>query len=80
MPKKIDIYNMLAHRREIAIVWNIHDVKEVRPDLTDDQAWEVLQQVERKQDVLVGVDQDLLRCVAEELFGPPPDGDAKTAD
>jgi hypothetical protein len=80
MPKKIDIYNMLAHRREIAIVWNTHDVKEVRPDLTDDQAWEVLQQVERQNDANIGVNWHTLECAAEELFGPPPDGDAKTAD
>jgi len=70
---KIDIHSILAERREIAIVWDITDVQEVRPDLTDDQAWEVLQQVESKQDANIGVTWETLECVAEDLFGFPPD-------
>ena len=48
-PAKIDVHVLLAPRRQIASIWSIEDVQEVRPDLTDDQAWEVLQQVEREQ-------------------------------
>ena len=48
-PAEIDVHVLLAPRRQIASIWSIEDVQEVRPDLTDDQAWEVLQQVEREQ-------------------------------
>lgn len=76
---KIDIYNLLAQRREIAVIWNTHDVREVRPDLTDDQAWEVLQQVEHEQDASVGITSLTLERVARDLFGLPPAGDTKAA-
>jgi hypothetical protein len=75
---KNDIYNILASRRQIAIVWSTHDVQEVRPDLTDDQAWEVLQQVEHQQDASIGITWLTLKCVAEDLFGLPRDGNTKT--
>ena len=72
--KKIDIHRILDQRREIAIVWGTYDVKEVRPDLTDDQAWEVLQQVEIEKDVNLGVTWLTLKRVAEDLFGQPAGG------
>jgi hypothetical protein len=67
--KRIDIHGVAAERHQIAIVWSIEDVRVVRPDLTDDQAWEVLQQAERHHDASIGITWDTLECVADDLFG-----------
>src|SRR5258708_522233 len=34
------VHVLLARNHQIAAIWSIEDVKSVRPDLTDDQAWE----------------------------------------
>ncbi len=67
----IDIHALLAERRQIAAIWSIADVQAVRPDLTDDQAWEVLWQVGRKHDAEVGICWTTLDCMADILFGSP---------
>ena len=54
--------------KTINIVWSTVDVQQVRPDLTDEQAWEVLQGVEHELDADMGVNWDTLRMVADELF------------
>jgi hypothetical protein len=69
----IDIHALLAERRQIAAVWGTEDVQEVRPDLTDDQAWEVLQVVECRRDAEIGINWLTLELVAEELFGDAPE-------
>src|SRR4051794_13600103 len=43
----VDIDELLAEHKAIGIVWDIQHVKEQRPDLTDEQAWEVLKECER---------------------------------
>lgn len=55
----------------IAIVWNVEDVLEVRPDLTAEQAKEVLSRAERGHDANVGINWDVLDVVAGELFPEP---------
>lgn len=55
----------------IAIRWGSEDVQEVRPDLTTDQAQEVLQRVLRCHDCNYGVTWDTLEIVADELFPRP---------
>jgi hypothetical protein len=45
----------------------------VRNDLTPDQAWEVLQAVERQHDCNYGITWDTLGITADELF---PEGEA----
>ena len=65
----------LAERREVAIIWCLEDVKEVRPDLDDDQCWQVLQNVKRHHDATIGVNWDVLDCVASLLFGNAPKED-----
>ncbi len=62
---------------EIAIVWHIDDVKEIRPDLTDEQAREVLQQAERRHDASVGINWDVLAIHADDLF--PKESEAQEA-
>ena len=60
---------------EVAIGWVIEDVQSVRPDLTDDQARQVLQAVERNHDATIGINWDVLDYHAETLFGTGPQTD-----
>lgn len=55
-------------QRQIAIVWSVEDVQSVRPDLTDEQAFEVLEQVKHKHDATLGVTWDTLDFWADFLF------------
>lgn len=59
----------------IVISWGSEDVQEVRPDLTTDQAHEVLQRVLRCHDCNFGVTWDTLAIVANELF--PETGESR---
>ncbi len=70
-----DIQAILAERREIAVGWSVEDVQEIRPDLTAEQAWEVLQAAERGHDATVGINWEVLECYAEHLFGDAPETD-----
>ena len=62
------ISNNLKRHRMIAIIWGIEDVQEVRGDLSDDQAWMVLQGLERNHDCEIGITWDVIEFFAEELF------------
>ena len=53
---------------EIAIVWSVADVLEVRPDLTEDQAYEVLQNAKDKHDANIGINWDVLSIHADWHF------------
>jgi len=53
--------------------WYESDVQSERPDLTSDQAWEVLQAIQRNHDADIGINWDVIRCVAEELYPEPKD-------
>jgi len=75
----IDIHVLLAKRNQIAIVWSIEDVQAVRPDLDEDQSWEVLKQCEKSHDCNYGFTWDLIECVAEHLFGDAPKTDGGRA-
>jgi len=52
----------------IAIVWCIADVKDIRPDLSEDECMEVLGYQERKHDASMGVSWDTLEWCADYLF------------
>jgi len=68
---KIREHGKVIHTdREVALVWGIDDVQseEVRPDLTDAQALEVLQTAEANHDANYGIGWDSLRDTANELF------------
>lgn len=56
---------------KIAITWTIEDVKSLRSDLTDEQAIEVLNTVEHRQDADHGVNWDMIGEVIKELYGGP---------
>lgn len=68
-PLPIDLYQLHAERKEIANVWMIEDVLSIRPDLTEEQAWEVLQVAERRHDATIGINWDVLHYHAQSLFG-----------
>jgi hypothetical protein len=68
----IDIHELLTQRRQIAAIWSIEDVQQIRPDLSDDQAWEVLQQCDRKHDCNLGLTWDAIEYAADDMF-PQPD-------
>ena len=72
----IDLYDLLYERRQIAHIWSIEDVLEVRPDLSEEQAWEVLQKVDAKKDASVGITWDTLRLHADWLFPEEQTGGA----
>jgi len=65
----IDIHAVLAERSQIGLIWSIEDVQEVRPDLSDDQAWDVLQLVRKRHDATLGVTWETLEYSAQCLFG-----------
>ena len=55
-------------RNSISIVWQIEDVLEVRPDLTEDEAGEVLGMVESNHDANLGISWDTLKITADYLY------------
>ena len=75
-PGDIDIHMVLAGRRQIADIWSIEDVQTVRSDLTNEQAWEILQHVRRRYDASIGINWDVLRCHSDDIAGDAP----KTSD
>jgi hypothetical protein len=48
--------------------WYESDVLNVRTDLTSDQAWEVLLFVKNTHDASIGINWDVLKAAAEELY------------
>lgn len=57
-----------ANKHSIFIEWCIDDVKDVREDLDDDQAMEVLEFVKDKHDATLGITWDTLEYAADHLF------------
>jgi hypothetical protein len=66
------IHQQLAKQRQIADIWGIEDVQSVRPDLSDEQAWDVLQAVLRYRDAGIGINWEVIESHAEQLFGLEP--------
>jgi hypothetical protein len=58
--------------RVIEIVWGTDDVKHLCPSLTDDEAWEVLQQAEWQHNCEIGLNWDVLAMHIEMLFPDRP--------
>ncbi len=58
----------LAAHGYIAVLWHTDDVREVRPDLINQQCMEVLLECERRHDASIGISWDVLRIWADELF------------
>jgi hypothetical protein len=54
-------------------------VQEVRPDLSDDQAWAVLEATKDNHNANSGINWEVLRDHADTLFGDAP-GTDETAE
>lgn len=64
----VAIDELLAQNRKIAHIWGIDDVRQLRADLDDEQAWNVLQTVARRLHYDVGITFDVVDAVAAELY------------
>jgi hypothetical protein len=62
------VHSLLARFGKVAAIWCIEDVQGIRPDLTDEQASEVLEEVGRKHDAEYGINWTTLECMADILF------------
>lgn len=75
---EIDVYTLrnaieafeggAANNHSIFIEWCIDDVKTVRPDLDDDQAFEVLEMVKDDHDASLGITWYTLEYAANHLY------------
>jgi hypothetical protein len=59
---------LLEEQGCIVAIWTIEDVVEVRPDLNEIQCREVLKLCDRYHNAEIGLNWDLIRDCAEELF------------
>jgi len=64
----MECYNPM---RQIALIWDIDDVKMVRPDLTAEQALDVLEKTKSEHDTTIGVSWDTLEIWADMLYPSP---------
>lgn len=64
----VDIGELLADHQANGIIWDIEHVKDQRPDLSDDQAWEVLRECPYCWDRLNDPMLETIRQQAEHLF------------
>ena len=53
---------------EIAIIWSAADVLEIRPDLSQEQAEDVLVHAHRKHDAGIGINWDVLDVHASWMY------------
>ncbi len=65
---EVDIGELLADHHAISIVWDVHHVMDQRPDLYQEQAWEVLQECQRSWERLSDPRLETIRQVADILF------------
>lgn len=61
----------------ISITWHIEDVLNIRPDLTDAEAFEVLKICEREHDAEVGISWETLEYAANENYPEKTDDDVR---
>jgi hypothetical protein len=54
--------------KSIRILWYVEDVQDVRPDLNDEQSYEVLLFAKAHHDANIGINWDVLECTAEFLY------------
>ena len=73
----IRLRQLLQAQGCIAVIWSIDDVKQERPDLTDEQCMEVLQQCERQHDASIGINWEVICIHADNLF--PEQGERRGA-
>jgi len=70
-PTPINVRELLARRRQVAVIWSIEDVQAVRAELSEEQAWDVLQECRRRHDYEYDFTWTLIELTANELFPKP---------
>ncbi len=60
--------NQRSPKESFAVLWNVEDVQDVRPDLNVDQALKVLRKIEQKHDANSGISWDWIEYYANELY------------
>ncbi len=65
------IHDLLEAHGYCAAIWCVEDVQSVRDDLTDEQCREVLRECHRRHDATLGINWDVISCIADCLFPPP---------
>lgn len=66
----------LEEENSIAIRWHIEDVACVYPELSDEESREVLRRIKKNHDAEIGVNWDVIRHVANDLFPATAGGDS----
>lgn len=63
------LYKKVKHN-SISVKWDITDVQShnIRPDLTNEQAYHVLETVQRKHDANIGINWDIIKDWANALY------------
>lgn len=56
------IHELLEQNQKIAHIWSIEDVQHQDDTLTDDEAWQVLQFIDRQKDCELGITWDTIAC------------------
>ena len=54
--------------RTITVTWSVLDVLSVRPDLSKDEAWEVLQLIRKDHSANIGINWEVIESFADFLF------------
>ncbi|MEW4569515.1 hypothetical protein AB1L88_16745 [Tautonia sp. JC769] len=67
----LNVHGLLERGRQIAVVWSVEDVLQVRPDLSPEQAWDVLVSCRRRHDATIGINWDVLEVAAGCLYPEP---------
>ena len=69
----VDLDQLLADRQTVALVWDVGHVRDLRPDLTDEQAWATLEEARRLWDRQSDPMRETIRRVAARSFPGPTD-------
>ncbi len=64
----LDVNKNFNPNRQIAIIWSIEDILGLRSDLTEEQAFNVLKEIERRHDCTIGVNWYVIEEVANDLY------------
>ncbi len=73
------IQQLLRRRRQVAVIFCVADVKGIRPDLSDEQCWDVLERCMDQHDCEWGFTWSFITDIAQELFGDTPETDEEIA-
>ena len=68
---ELEIHDVLAERQQIAVIWCVEDVQQLRPDLDKCQAWTVLERCRMRHDANAGINWDVIQSTADDRFPEP---------